>query len=241
MKVFDQNYITQGKLKRRYVKQMFNAIAKRYDLLNHLLSFGFDIYWRRFAVNKLNLSGSERIVDIACGTGDFSLSAYKKGKIKVVGVDVSINMLKIFGEKARRKRVNSLSLLCAEAENLPFKESVFDVCLVAFGVRNFSSLEKGLREIHRVLKDGGKLAVLEFSLPKPPLKQAYLFYFRRVLPIIGKIVSKHNDAYTYLPESVLRFPEGMDFVRILSEVGFREVEMWRLTFGVVTLYIAYKL
>lgn len=241
MEEFNHNYITQSELKRKYVRRMFNAIARKYDFLNHLLSFGFDIYWRRFAINKLNLSDFERIVDIACGTGDFSLSAYKKRKVKIVGVDVSVNMLKIFAEKAKRERVNGLSLLCAEAESLPFKENVFDICLVAFGVRNFSSLEKGLKEIYRVLEDGGKLAVLEFSLPKPPLRQIYLFYFRKVLPVIGKIISRHDNAYTYLPESVLRFPEGMDFVKILNEVGFKRVKMWRLTFGIVTLYIAYKL
>ncbi len=240
MKSFDQNYITQGELKREYVKQMFDAIAKRYDFLNHLLSFGFDIYWRRFAISKLNLSGSERVVDIACGTGDFSLSAYRKIPVKITGVDVSINMLKIFKEKAMKNGVVNSSFLCAEVENLPFKEGVFDICLVAFGVRNFSFLERGLKEIYRVLKGGGKLAVLEFSLPKAPLKQIYLFYFRKILPIIGKIISKHDNAYTYLPESVLRFPEGIDFVKILNGVGFGKVEMWRLTFGIVTLYIAYK-
>jgi len=237
---FNHNYIVRTDLKRKYVKQMFNSIARKYDFLNHLLSFGFDIWWRKYAVNKLNLSGTEKIIDIACGTGDFSLSAYKKFPVEIIGVDVSLNMLKIFAVKARKLGVNNLSLLCAEAENLPFKENVFDVCLVAFGVRNFSLLENGLKEIYRVLKFGGKLAVLEFSLPRAPLKQVYLFYFRKILPLIGKIISKHDDAYTYLPESVLKFPEGLEFVRILNKVGFKKVEMRRLTFGVVTFYLAYK-
>lgn len=240
MAEFDHNYIVKADLKRKYVRQMFNSIAWRYDLLNHLLSFGFDIFWRRYAVRKLNLSGTEKLIDIACGTGDFSLSAYRKFPVEIVGVDVSLNMLKIFSDKAKKLGINNLFLLCAEAENLPFKENIFDVCLVAFGVRNFSSLENGLREIYRVLKPNGKLAILEFSLPRTPLKQIYLFYFRKILPFVGKIISKHDNAYTYLPESVLEFPEGIEFVEILRKSGFKKVEMRRLTFGVVTFYLAYK-
>ncbi|MCS7230278.1 MAG: bifunctional demethylmenaquinone methyltransferase/2-methoxy-6-polyprenyl-1,4-benzoquinol methylase UbiE [Candidatus Kryptonium sp.] len=235
-----KSYITQGEMKRKYVKRMFNAIAKRYDFLNHLLSFGLDIHWRRFAIKKLNLSGGETIVDIACGTGDFSISARDKFPSKIIGVDVSLNMLKIFSDKAKKFNLNNLSLLCAEAENLPLKDKSVDVVLVAFGVRNFSNLEMGLKEIRRVLRDNGKLAVLEFSLPKGMFGKVYLFYFRKILPFIGNLISKHENAYTYLPESVLVFPEGEEFTKILSEVGFKKVEMWRLTFGVVTLYIAFK-
>ncbi|MEN3037683.1 MAG: bifunctional demethylmenaquinone methyltransferase/2-methoxy-6-polyprenyl-1,4-benzoquinol methylase UbiE [Candidatus Kryptonium sp.] len=235
-----RSYITEGETKRRYVKWMFNAIAKRYDLLNHLLSFGLDIHWRRFAVKKLNPSGSETIVDIACGTGDFSISACDKFPSKIIGIDVSLNMLKIFFDKAKKLNLNNLSLLCAEAENLPLKDKSVDIALVAFGVRNFSNLKTGLSEINRILKNNGRLAVLEFSLPKGVLKKIYLFYFRKILPFIGNLISKHENAYTYLPESVLAFPEGEEFAKILNEVGFKRVEMWRLTFGVVTLYIAYK-
>jgi demethylmenaquinone methyltransferase/2-methoxy-6-polyprenyl-1,4-benzoquinol methylase len=219
---------------------MFDSIAHRYDFLNHFLSLGLDIRWRKFAVNKLNLSGGEKIIDIASGTGDFSIETRKFKPSLVLGVDVSLNMLRIFRQKALRKKVKNLNLLCAEAENLPFKDETFDVCLVAFGVRNFSDLGMGLSEIYRILKPGGKLAVLEFSLPDKTFRSVYFFYFRKILPLIGRIFSKHKDAYTYLPESVLKFPEGGSFVKILNDIGFREVKMWRLTFGVVTFYLAYK-
>ncbi len=240
MRNFDAKVIIDKDTKRKYVKRMFDSIARKYDFLNHLLSFGFDIYWRKFAVKKLNLKGEEKIIDIACGTGDFSLSAYKEMKVDIAGVDVSLNMLKIFAEKAKKKKIESLSLVCAEAENLPFKDESFNICLVAFGVRNFSNLRAGLMEIFRILKDNGKLAILEFSLPKSPLKEIYLFYFRFVLPLIGKFISKHENAYTYLPESVLIFPQGENFALILKKCGFKNVRMWRLTFGVVTLYLAEK-
>ena len=237
---FDPKVIIESDAKRKYVKRMFDSIAAKYDFLNHLLSFGFDIYWRKFAVKKLNLRGGENIIDIACGTGDFSLSAYREKIVNITGVDVSLNMLKIFLKKAKKKNVENLSLVCAEAENLPFKDGAFDACLVAFGVRNFSNLKIGLREIFRILKDRGKLVILEFSLPKSPLKEIYLFYFRFILPLIGKLVSKHENAYRYLPESVLIFPQGENFALILKECGFRSVQMWRLTFGIVTLYLAEK-
>ncbi len=237
---FDPKVIIESDVKRKYVKRMFDSIAGKYDFLNHLLSFGFDIWWRKFAVKKLNLKGGENVIDIACGTGDFSLSAYREKVVNITGVDVSPNMLKIFLNKARKKKVENLSLVCAEAESLPFKDESFDICLVAFGVRNFSNLKTGLREIFRILKDGGKLAILEFSLPKSPLKEIYLFYFRFILPLIGKLVSKHENAYTYLPESVLIFPQGEGFALILKECGFKDVQLWRLTFGIVTFYLAEK-
>lgn len=233
--------LTEGDIKRKYVKHIFDFIAKRYDFLNHLLSFGFDIYWRKFAIEKLNLTGKERVIDVACGTGDFSITAWKKIPVKIVGVDVSLNMLRIFSDKAKKERIKDLYLLCAEAENLPFKGETFDVCLVAFGVRNFYSLEKGLREIYRVLKRGGKLAVLELSLPNLPLlRQTYLFYFRKILPFVGKIISGHKSAYSYLPESVLKFPSITEFMKILKNVGFKEINAWSLTFGITTLYISHK-
>ncbi len=231
---------TQKDAKRQYVHRMFDSIAYRYDFLNHFLSLGLDIRWRKFAVNQLKLSGGEKIIDIASGTGDFSIEAMKFKPSLIVGVDVSLNMLKIFRQKALAKKIKNLNLLCAEAENLPFKDETFDVCLVAFGVRNFSDLEIGLSEIYRILKRGGKLAVLEFSLPDKTFRWIYLFYFRKILPLIGRVFSKHKSAYTYLPESVLKFPEGENFAKILNDIGFKEVKMWRLTFGVVTFYLTYK-
>ncbi len=235
-----QDVFVEKTVKQNYVREMFDSIAYRYDFLNHLLSFGFDLYWRWFAVRKLGLNGAEKIIDIACGTGDFSILAAKRNPSMIFGVDVSLNMLKIFHQKAKKKGIRKLNLICASAEDLPFKNEVFDVCLVAFGVRNFSDLEAGLREIHRVLKRGGKIAILEFSIPKQPFKLFYLFYFRKILPFIGKLFSKHENAYTYLPESVLRFPEGEDFAGILNKCGFKQVQFHRLTFGVVTLYIGVK-
>jgi demethylmenaquinone methyltransferase/2-methoxy-6-polyprenyl-1,4-benzoquinol methylase len=235
-----QNVFVEKTAKQNYIREMFDSIAYRYDFLNHLLSFGLDFYWRWFAIHKLNLKGGEKIIDIACGTGDFSIMASKRKPSMIFGVDVSLNMLKIFRQKALKKEIKKIYLVCASAENLPFKSEMFDVCLVAFGVRNFSDLEAGLKEIHRVLKNGGKIVVLEFSMPKQPFKLFYLFYFRRILPFIGKLFSKHENAYTYLPESVLRFPEGEDFAKILNNCGFKRVELHRLTFGIVTLYIGVK-
>ncbi len=239
-KKMDPQVFARKDVKRKYVHKMFDLIAHRYDFLNHVLSFGFDIKWRKFAVRKLNLSGGEKIIDIACGTGDFSIATLKFNPSLIVGVDVSLNMLRIFRQKFLKRKAKNFNILCAEAENLPFKNETFDVCLVAFGVRNFSDLEKGLSEIYRILKLSGKLGVLEFSIPDKPFKWIYFFYFRRILPLIGKIFSGHENAYTYLPESVLRFPEGENFVRILREVGFKEVKFWHLTFGVVTFYLACK-
>ncbi len=227
--------------KRHYVRQMFDSIAHRYDLINHVLSLGLHVRWRSFAVNKLNLSGGERIIDVASGTGSFSIITQKFKPSLIFGVDVSLNMLKIYRQRALAKGIKNLNLLCAEAETLPFKDEVFDVCLVAFGVRNFADPKIGLSEIYRVMKQGGKLAVLEISIPNNPLiKLIYLLYLKKILPLIGGLLSKYKSAYEYLSESVSAFPQGKHFAKFLSDLGFREVKIWNLTFGVVKLYIACK-
>ena len=225
-----------------YVRSLFDSIAYRYDLLNHLLSGGVDLYWRRRAVERLRDLQPKRILDVATGTGDFAIAATQLKPEKVVGVDLSQKMLELGNEKIRRKNLSStIALQIGDAEHLGFNTDTFDAAIVAFGVRNFEDLEAGLREMFRVLMPGGKIAVLEFSKPSAfPVRQVYLFYFLKILPSIGRLVSKHEEAYQYLSESVMQFPEGEEFLRILKKVGFANTEAIRLTFGIVTIYTAIK-
>ncbi len=224
------------------VANLFNSIAKTYDFLNHLLSGGLDFYWRRVAVKYLGNPAPKYVLDVACGTCDFSFAAIKWGCDSILGIDISENMLKIAEKKIKNAGLQKrLKTQLADAANLPFQDSTFDASIVAFGVRNFSNLEKGLSEIHRVLKPSSKIVILEFSLPKNFFfKTLYLFYFKNILPKIGKIISKNNYAYNYLPNTVLEFPEGEKFKLILEKVGFEKVLYKQLTFGIVTIYVGIK-
>lgn len=229
--------------KKEQVAQMFNNIARRYDFLNHFLSLGIDKVWRKRAVSYLkDVKPNPTILDVASGTGDFAIATLKLYPQKVVGIDISEEMLAIGIEKIRKKKLDHIiELKKGDSENLEFEENSFDGLTVAFGVRNFENLSKGLAEMHRVLKQDGKAVILEFSKPRVfPVKQIYNFYFRFVLPFIGKIVSKDNAAYTYLPESVNRFPEREDFIHELKKVGFRECVFKPLSFGIATIYVAIK-
>ena len=224
----------------RAVADMFSAIASTYDLLNHLLSGGVDFYWRRRAVETLRTLKPRRILDVATGTADFAIATLRLNPEQIVGVDISENMLNIGRSKLVRRHLNNvISLESGMAESLEFPDASFDAAIVAFGARNFEHLEQGLSEMRRVLRGGGRIVVLEFSRPSVfPFKQLYFFYFKRILPLVGRIVSKHHEAYTYLPDSVLRFPEGKAFCAILEHVGFRNVTEERLTFGIATIYTA---
>jgi demethylmenaquinone methyltransferase/2-methoxy-6-polyprenyl-1,4-benzoquinol methylase len=222
---------------------MFDAIARRYDALNHLLSAGLDKRWRRRAVRALALSGRERVLDMCTGTGDLAIEAVtaSSGRAhQVVGIDFSGEMLRL----ARRKTLaaslsDSIQLARGDATAVPLPDGAFDAAMVAFGIRNVLDPARACDEFHRLLIPGGRLAVLEFGSPKlPGLRALYLWYFRRVLPLVGRLVSKHQDAYTYLPASVIEFPSGKAFAAMLSRAGFEDIRYETLTFGVVYLYVA---
>ena len=224
------------------VRQMFNDIAPKYDFLNHFLSAGIDKRWRKKTIALLKPFQPKHILDIATGTGDLAIEALSLNPEHIIGTDISEGMLKLAKNKIEQKKISDkISLQLAASENLPFTDSSFDAVTVAFGVRNFNNLDKGLSEIFRVLKNGGVAAILEFSVPSSfPMKQLYLFYFKKALPFIGKFVSKNNMAYTYLPETVLSFPQGKDFVKHLENTGFLKNNFKKLNAGICSIYIAEK-
>lgn len=226
--------------KKEQVAKMFDNISMRYDFLNHLLSLGIDKIWRKRAVNLLKADQPKVILDVATGTGDFAFEALSLNAERIHGIDISKGMLEKGMEKVReRKKEAIIDLKYGDSEAIPFEDHTFDAVTVAFGVRNFENLEKGLAEIKRVLRPNGKLVVLEFSKPKNfPIKQAYNFYFNNILPRIGKMVSKDAAAYTYLPESVNAFPEGKAFEQILEKIGFQVIKTKPQFFGIASIYFA---
>lgn len=235
-------YKDKSETKKQQVAEMFNSISGKYDFLNHFLSLGIDIRWRKKAIRQLKDLQPKKILDIATGTGDFAIEALKLNPEKVVGVDISEGMLNVGKEKMKKKGLDHIiTLEMGDSENLQFDDNNFDAVIVAFGVRNFENLEKGLTEMNRVLNTGGKAVILEFSKPTIfPFKQLYNFYFRWVLPKIGKLVSKDNAAYTYLPESVNEFPHGQDFLDVLAKTGFKNTRCKALTLGISSIYIGEK-
>jgi demethylmenaquinone methyltransferase / 2-methoxy-6-polyprenyl-1,4-benzoquinol methylase len=228
--------------KKEQVAKMFNAISGRYDFLNHFLSFGIDIGWRKKAIRLLSQYNPKTILDVATGTGDFAIEALALNPNKVIGIDISEGMLEVGRKKIHAKGLGGkISLQQADSENIPFPDNSFDAVIVAFGVRNFENLDKGLKEIFRVIKTDGTLVVLEFSKPTSfPMKQLYNGYFSFILPLIGKIISGNNAAYTYLPESVKAFPDGDNFLGHLTDAGFNSTQCQPLTFGISSLYSAKK-
>lgn len=235
-------YKDQNTSKKEQVATMFNNIAPKYDLLNQLLSLGIHKGWRKKAVAMLKDIQPKNILDIATGTGDFAIEAMKLNPDKVTGIDISEGMLKLGVEKIKKLGLEkTIELKKGDSENLPFESNTFDAITVGFGVRNFENLDKGISEIYRVLRPGGKLAVLEFSKPRGfPIKQLFGFYNRFITPTIGRIFSKDNSAYSYLPESVNAFPDGEDFLNVLRKAGFKETKAIQVTFGIASIYIAYK-
>lgn len=223
---------------------MFDHIAKRYDFLNHFLSLGIDRYWRKRLRKLVSQNNPKKILDVATGTGDLAIELSKiNNDIQITGIDIAENMLIKGREKLIRKKLdNRISFYSGDAENIKFNNNEFDVATVAFGARNFENLSLGLREMHRVLGHGASIAVLEFSKPRKfPVKQIYLFYFKNLLPFIGKIFSKDKNAYRYLHDSVLSFPDSEDFLAVLKDVGFTNTQQYRMTFGISTIYIGQKL
>lgn len=235
-------YKEEDKSKKEQVANMFDNISHRYDLLNHTLSMGIDILWRRKAIKILKPFVPKMVLDIATGTGDFAVEAAKMNPDKIIGVDISEGMLEVGRQKVKKKGLSDLiELKVGDSENLAFEDNKFDVVTVAFGVRNYENLKKGLSEMFRVTKNEGHVMIIEFSKPvKFPIKQLYNFYFNFILPVIGKIVSKDNAAYKYLPESVAAFPDGQEFLNILKDVGYKEAKWIPLTFGISSIYWARK-
>ncbi|MCG2461140.1 bifunctional demethylmenaquinone methyltransferase/2-methoxy-6-polyprenyl-1,4-benzoquinol methylase UbiE [Flavobacteriaceae bacterium F89] len=228
--------------KKEQVTQMFDRISKDYDGLNRVISFGADIHWRKKVVAILKDKKPKNIMDIATGTGDLAINLVKTGANKIVGVDISPGMLEVGKKKiAERNLGKKVEMLVGDGENLPFDDDSFDAITVAFGVRNFEDLEKGLSEIYRVLKPKGTFVVLETSVPtKTPYKQGYYFYTKHILPKIGKLFSRDRSAYSYLSKSAAVFPYGEHFNNILNKIGFIGIENKPQTFGVASIYVATK-
>lgn len=217
---------------------MFDTIAYRYDFLNHFLSLGIDIYWRNRVLKLVNKISPAQILDVATGTGDLAISLSKCNPQHITGVDISEGMLHIGRQKISKMGLNSLiSLQSGDSEALPFTDCTFDLVTAAFGVRNFENLEKGLNEMIRVLKPGGTIIILEFSTVTNPLwKIIFTVYFKGILPLLGRMISRHDFAYKYLPESVGIFPYGEEFLKILNSVGCGDPRQIRLSGGIATIY-----
>jgi demethylmenaquinone methyltransferase/2-methoxy-6-polyprenyl-1,4-benzoquinol methylase len=240
MTVIPQDY--KGSSKRERVEEMFDSIASRYDLLNRVLSAGIDKNWRRRAINELKDIQPERILDIATGTADLALEAMRLRPVEIIGLDISNKMLDIGRHKIMQSGFQGvIRLEQGDSERIPYPDGHFDAITVSFGVRNFENLEKGLREMYRVLKPGGKVVILEFSQPtKFPVKQLYSFYSHTILPFVGQLLSRQRSAYEYLPASVSAFPFGEDFTRILTTCGFEHTKSQPLTFGIASIYTGKK-
>ena len=227
--------------KKKEVEDMFDNIAPKYDLLNHVLSMKIDVLWRNTLVKWMNADQPKEVLDVATGTGDLAIAVQKGTGAKIVGLDLSQQMLNVGITKIQKINLtDQIEMIKGDAENLPFESNKFDAVSVAFGVRNFENLEKGLSELKRVVKEEKRVYILEFSKVEGFLAPFYMFYFKNILPQIGKLVSKDNRAYTYLPDSVNAFPFGEKMKSILLNVGFKKVEYKKLSLGIATIYKATK-
>jgi demethylmenaquinone methyltransferase/2-methoxy-6-polyprenyl-1,4-benzoquinol methylase len=235
-------YKNQKESKKQQVAKMFDNIASSYDFLNHFLSLGIDIIWRKRAVREIAKIKPQTILDIATGTGDLAVEASVLKPTKIIGIDISDGMLTVGRNKMQSKGLDQMiSMQNEDSENLSFDDESFDAVTAGFGVRNFENLSKGLKEMCRVMKKGGKVVILEPSEPNTfPFKQIYSLYFKTILPFFGKLISKDGAAYTYLPASVSAFPSGKSFLKELEKAGFKKPEHIKLTFGVAALYTATK-
>ncbi|MCX8105881.1 MAG: bifunctional demethylmenaquinone methyltransferase/2-methoxy-6-polyprenyl-1,4-benzoquinol methylase UbiE [Ignavibacterium album] len=224
--------------KKHKVKSIFDDISGKYDLLNHLLSFGVDKRWRKKALKLTGLNKDSFLLDVACGTGDVAIEAKKLGVEKIVGADFSHNMLSLFNQKSKWIVGNNVQMV---AEQMPFRDNIFTNITVAFGVRNFYNIQEGFNSFYRVLKPGGKATIIEFRMPKNKFFAAlYKFYFKKILPAIGGLISGNRKAYTYLPESVEEFDMKVDLIKLLQNSGFRKIDVYTFTFGIVQTLIAEK-
>lgn len=224
--------------KKTEVKRIFDSIAGSYDFLNHLLSAGVDFYWRKKALKISGVSPDTILLDVACGTGDFAIEARKQGVKKIFGADYSGNMLRYFNKKSDWIIGNNVQLA---AEHMPFADGMFNHITVAFGVRNFYNISQAFAEFNRILVSPGKVTILEFRMPtNPVIKFLYNSYFKYILPLIGRLISKDKSAYTYLPDSVEEFDKTVDLVKLLKESGFTSADRHSLTFGLVQVVVGRK-
>lgn len=227
--------------KKKEVEEMFDNIAPKYDLLNHVLSMKIDVLWRNTLVKWMNKDEPKEVLDVATGTADLAIAVQKETGAKVIGLDLSQLMLNVGIDKIKKLKLDDqISMEKGDAENLRFESNKFDSVCVAFGVRNFENLEAGLAELRRVVKENKSVYILEFSKVEGFLGPFYQFYFKNILPQIGRLISKDNRAYTYLPDSVNAFPYGDKMKNILLNIGFKSVEFKKLSFGIATIYKATK-
>jgi demethylmenaquinone methyltransferase/2-methoxy-6-polyprenyl-1,4-benzoquinol methylase len=236
-------YTDLNSTKKQQVATMFDNISKTYDFLNHFLSLGIDVIWRKIAINELKRCNPKLILDVATGTGDFAFEALSILKPdKIIGVDISQGMLGVAEEKIKKRKLEHVfEVKLGDSEKLLFDDNAFDAVTVAFGVRNFENLEKGLADMLRVLRPGGKAVILEFSKPRAfPVKQLYNVYFHFITPIVGKFFSKDSRAYSYLPESVQDFPDGDAFSGMMQKVGYQSTNARVLAFGICSIYTGVK-
>ena len=230
----------RGKTKKEFVKYIFNDISTTYDFLNHFLSFGIDIIWRKKFIRSLGFSSKDKVLDVATGTGDVAFAIKKKYKSDIIGLDLSINMLEIAKNKSKKMNINDITFIEGDAENLPFDNNTFDKLVISYGLRNLGDCKKGLEEFYRVLKPNSKVGILEFLHPKSTIMaKLFKFYFNNILPRIASLFS-NSKAYRYLPESVENFITPDELKAILEEVGFNNVSCKNLTFGITTIVNAEK-
>lgn len=230
----------QGDEKKKFVEKMFDDISPKYDFLNHFLSLGIDIYWRKKFINKIKIQNDTSILDVACGTGDVGFQILKKYNVKLINIDISKNMLSFARKKAIKKNLNNIEFIQGDAESLPIDDNSIDYLTISYGFRNISNYEKALSEFHRVLKPKGTLAILEFSIPKSKMVgKLFQLYFHYILPLIGSLFSR-SDAYLYLPESVDFFPKRNDICNKINSAGFIKTKVIDLTFGISTIFLGYK-
>ncbi len=230
-----------GEDKKKFVQKMFDDISPNYDFLNHFLSLGIDIYWRKKFIRKLNIENGTKVLDVACGTGDVCFEILKHHSVSVIGLDLSSNMINLANQKAGKKNQTDISFLHGDAENLPLDSRSVDYLTISYGFRNISNYEAALSEFYRVLKPGGILGILEFSKPKSKLiGSLFKLYFHQILPRIGSLFSR-SDAYRYLPESVDFFPTRHDICQKIIYSGFQRAEIHDLTFGISTIFRGFKL
>lgn len=235
-----QKFSHQGDEKKEFVEKMFDDISPQYDYLNRFLSFGIDIYWRKQFIKKLGLKNDQTVLDVACGTGDIGLEILKKHKIQLINIDISKNMLDIAKEKFEKKNYTNIQFIKGDAEALPLEDNSIDCLTISYGFRNIAHYGKALNEFYRVLKPGGVLGILEFSIPNSKLFGIlFKFYFHHVLPFIGSIFAR-SDAYKYLPESVDFFPTRKEIVNKIIHAGFKQEKFLDITFGISTIFLGQK-
>jgi len=230
----------KGKSKKEFVKYIFNDISSTYDFLNHFLSLGIDVLWRRKFIKSLNFSDGDKVLDVATGTGDVAFAIRRKYNTDIIGLDLSVNMLEIAKKKLKKFKIDDIDFIEGDAENLPFDDNTFDKIVISYGLRNLGDCQKGIEEFHRVLKPGGKLGILEFLQPQSTIiAKIFKFYFNKILPRVASLFS-NSKAYRYLPESVENFMSPNELKVLLKEISFNNISSKNMSFGITTIINANK-